>query len=74
MVPPNLFYNKQVKSVRTSFYRSGQIESVHKIKVLIKNIDDKTIFTTGNENDLIYPRSSVKIFQAIPFIESKCCK
>jgi len=59
-----------VKSVSTYFYRSGQVESVHKIKVLVKNIDNKTIFTTGNENDLIYPRSSVKIFQAIPFIES----
>ncbi len=32
------------------------------------------MLTTGNENDLIYPRSSIKIFQAIPFIQSKSQK
>ena len=30
----------------------------------------KKLFTTNNDNDYIYPRSSIKIFQAIPFASS----
>ena len=67
-------YNKNVKINEAVKVMTGGMvpKSCNAVvmKELVKNIDDKTIFTTGNENDLIYPRSSVKIFQAIPFIES----
>ncbi len=56
----------------TTYITRGKItESIHEAKCLIKNYQNKTIFSTGHENDLIYPRSSIKILQAIPFILSK---
>jgi len=63
-----------VKKIVTNFTRSNLIESSHDIKILIKNINGKTLFTTGNDSELIYPRSSIKIFQAIPFVKSKAIK
>ena len=59
-----------MKEINTNFARSKLVESSHKLKILINNINGKTLFSTGNENDLIYPRSSIKIFQAIPFVQS----
>ncbi len=57
-------------STSTHFYRSGTIESSHSIKILVTDINNKPLINSGNKNDLIYPRSSIKIFQAIPFIRS----
>ena len=55
----------------TLVYRGNNLESYHKIKCFISSSNGKTIFSTKNENDLIYPRSSIKIFQGIPFSTSK---
>jgi len=55
----------------THITRGEIVESVHYSKCLIKDYNFKTIFSTGHENDLIFPRSAIKIFQAIPFIHSK---
>ena len=46
----------------------------HESKCIVKDYNYKTIFSTYNSNDLIYPRSAVKIFQALPFINSKAYK
>ncbi len=51
--------------------RGKILESSHEIKCFIGSINGKTIFSTNNENEIIYPRSSVKIFQSIPFSTSK---
>ena len=59
-----------MEKIVTNFNRSRIIESSHKIKVLVKDLKGKTLISTNNENDLIYPRSSIKIFQAIPFVSS----
>ncbi len=56
--------------VTTNFFRSNQLESQHQIKIALTNINGKNIFTSGNDKDYIYPRSSIKIFQAIPFVQS----
>ena len=48
--------------------RGKIIESVHNIKCLIKNSKNRIIFSTKNDKELIYPRSSIKFIQAIPFI------
>ena len=56
--------------IKTNYTRSRLIESSHSIKLLIKNKSGKILLSSGHENDLIYPRSSIKIFQAIPFIQS----
>ncbi len=50
------------------YKRSDLVESVHKVKVLVSNLDKKILINSGHNNNLIYPRSSIKIFQAIPFI------
>ncbi len=60
--------------VITSFYRGNFIESQHNIKCIIGNVDGQKIFTTNNDNDYIYPRSAIKIFQAIPFASSNAIK
>ena len=50
--------------------RGKIIESIHESKCIIKNYNYKTIFSTNHENDFVYPRSAIKIFQAIPFVKS----
>ena len=60
-----------MRKIYTSFIRSNHTESIHASKILISNLKGKTLLSTGNENDYVYPRSSIKIFQAIPFIASK---
>ncbi len=53
------------------FVQRGKLtESVHAAKCLIKNSNFKTILTSGHCKDLIYPRSAIKIFQALPFVKS----
>ena len=59
-----------MNEIETSFIRSNLIESVHKIKLLVKDKNRKVLLSTGNDSDYIYPRSSIKIFQAIPFVTS----
>ena len=56
--------------IKTNFKRANIVESYHKIKLLIEDLNGKTLISSGNENDFIYPRSSIKIFQAIPFVYS----
>ena len=63
-----------MKDIKTLYQRSNLVESSHNAKVLIKRVDGRVILSTGNENDYIYPRSSIKIFQALPFVESKAVK
>lgn len=54
----------------TRLKRSEITESSHVVKVLISDINNKVLFSSGNDNDYIFPRSSIKIFQAIPFIKT----
>ena len=60
--------------IDTYVTRGKIIESIHKSKCIVKDYDYKTIFSTNDSNDLIYPRSAIKIFQAVPFINSKAYK
>ncbi len=59
-----------MSKLKTLFYRGGIIESLHEIKCYVGSIRGENIFSTNNNNDLIYPRSSIKIFQGIPFADS----
>ena len=56
--------------VTTLFYRGKLVESTHNIKCYIGSVGGEKIFTTNNDDDFIYPRSSIKIFQAMPFASS----
>ena len=54
----------------TKISRGNLDESLHEIKCYLGSLEGKCIFSTNNEKDLIYPRSSIKIFQGIPFSNS----
>ena len=56
--------------INTYITRGNILESIHEAKCIIKDYNYKTIFTTNHNNDLIFPRSAIKIFQAVPFIAS----
>ena len=59
----------------TTFITRGKtLESLHEIKCFVSSLDGKKIFSTNNEKDVIYPRSSIKIFQGIPFSTSNAIK
>jgi len=57
-------------SLSVNVYRGKLVESKHQVISLVKNTNGKILLTTHNENELVYPRSSIKIFQALPFINS----
>ena len=50
--------------------RGKLTESIHTAKCLVKNSNYKTILSSDHSKKLIYPRSAIKIFQALPFINS----
>ena len=50
--------------------RGKQVESHHETKCIIRDLQKNIIFSTKHNNDLIFPRSAIKIFQAIPFVSS----
>ncbi len=60
-----------MSKLRTLIYRGNIVESHHEVKCYIGSSKGERLFSTNNENDLIYPRSSIKIFQGIPFANSK---
>lgn len=57
-------------SLSALVYRGKLIESKHKAICLVKDISNKVVLSTINEGRLVYPRSAIKIFQALPFINS----
>ena len=61
-------------SLKTIVKRGKIEESVHEVKCLVKDTNFKTLLTTNNNKDIIYPRSSIKIFQALPFVLSGALK
>ena len=63
-----------MKKFITQFTRSDIVESTHNIKILVMNLKGKVLLSSGNNNDFIFPRSSIKIFQAIPFVKSHAIK
>ena len=63
-----------MSKIHVDLIRGKEIESTHKVKALITNINGKTLLSTSNDNEFFFPRSSIKIFQAIPFAMSNAIK
>ena len=63
-----------MSKIHVDFIRGKVVESSHQVKALITNTKGKTLLSTNNDNDFFYPRSSIKIFQAIPFAMSNAIK
>lgn len=57
--------------VLTERYRNNTLESFHRGAVCILNTDNEIIFSTGNPNQVVFPRSALKFIQQIPLIEEK---
>ena len=57
--------------ILTYVTRGKIVESVHLSKCIIKDYNYKTIFSSNHDNNLVYPRSAIKIFQALPFDGSR---
>tara|TARA_A100001015_G_scaffold304976_1_gene396978 strand:- start:851 stop:1828 length:978 start_codon:yes stop_codon:yes gene_type:complete len=63
-----------VTRIHVDFIRGKRIESTHNAKALVTNVDGRILLSTNNDNDFFFPRSSIKIFQAIPFVMSDAVK
>ena len=63
-----------MSKIHVDFIRGKKIESTHQVKALVTNIDGKILISTNNDNEFFFPRSSIKIFQAIPFAMSNAIK
>ena len=63
-----------MSKLTTSIIRGKTLESLHEVKCFVGSLNGEKIFSTDNEKDLIYPRSSIKIFQGIPFSVSNAIK
>ena len=50
--------------------RGGRVESRHRGSIIACRPDGEIVFSCGDVTREIYPRSALKIFQAIPLIES----
>ncbi len=63
-----------MSKIHVNFVRGKTVESTHEIKALVTNVDGKILLSTNNDNEYFFPRSSIKIFQAIPFAMSSAIK
>ncbi len=54
----------------TFITRGKKIESLHHAKCLVVGNNKEILLSTNNDNDIIFPRSAIKLFQAIPFVAS----
>jgi L-asparaginase II len=50
--------------------RGDLVESVHRGAIAIVDADGKILFATGDVDEVVYPRSSLKPIQALPLVES----
>ena len=57
--------------LKVNIYRGKLVESTHNVKIFVINNKHKIIYSTNNDSDYLYPRSSIKIFQSIPLVLSK---
>ena len=73
--PVNRPMSKQSQSpaanpVLVEVHRGGQVESRHRGAAVAIDADGEMLFACGAVDAPVYPRSSLKMFQAIPLIES----
>lgn len=50
--------------------RAGIVESIHRVHVAVAHADQGLIASAGNPAHLSFVRSSIKMFQALPFVEA----
>lgn len=50
--------------------RGNLVESAHRGAVAVVDADGSTVFSIGNTDEPIYPRSAIKAIQALPLVEN----
>ena len=60
-----------MSKIITLLRRGNITESVHNIKCYLGSVNGEVLYSTEHNDDIIYPRSAIKIFQGIPFATSK---
>lgn len=60
----------QPNPVLVNVMRRGKVESCHRGSAVVVDNEGKTVFSIGQADRMIYPRSSIKLLQAIPLVES----
>ena len=63
-----------MSKIHVDFIRGEKVESTHQVKALVTNADNKILLSTNNDDEFFFPRSSIKVFQAIPFAMSDAIK
>ncbi len=63
-----------MSKITTYVTRGNILESKHEVNCYLGSTSGDNIFSTDSKNNLIYPRSSIKIFQGIPFSLSKAAE
>ena len=63
-----------MSKIHVNFIRGKRVESTHQIKAYVTNVNGRILLSTNNDSDFFFPRSSIKIFQAIPFVFSGAIK
>ncbi len=55
-------------------WRGAHLESAHRLSIAVQNDKGDTVFEWGNCDEAIFPRSAVKLLQAMPLITSGAAK
>jgi L-asparaginase II len=50
--------------------RGGTVESRHAVAVAVADSAGRLLFSRGDVTTPVFPRSAIKVFQALPLVES----
>ena len=59
---------------RILVYRGDTIESRHRVSFAIANAAGEIVQARGKVDRPVFPRSAVKMLQAIPLVGERCCR
>lgn len=61
---------KSSKPLTVEVVRGTTVESIHRVAACVADEGGRSIQTFGLQDQFVYPRSAIKMLQAIPFVES----
>lgn len=65
---------KSRTALKVEVFRGPLVECVHEVMFVVADERGQNVHFAGNYDYVVYPRSSVKMLQAIPFLESGACQ
>jgi len=64
----HIFANME-NPILVQIFRGGVLESFHRGSVCVVNAQNEIVFQLGNPQQICYPRSALKLVQALPLVE-----